>query len=107
MITQAPALNGRYDLKSFRAGFHRVYAVADSNCSVFDISACSDIESDHHHHQQQQQQQQPLVIDVGSSIGYFPFLFLSLGAVVYLPPQTPFREHYNPRIIILLLQTTL
>jgi hypothetical protein len=76
MITNAPSKDGMYDLSSFRAGFYRVFAVANSNCSAEDFRFT--VHADVH------QQQQPLVIDVGSSVGYFPFLSLSLGALVYV-----------------------
>jgi hypothetical protein len=94
MITQAPSKDGKYNLKSFRAGFYRVFAVVDSNCSAGDMSVCSHLDADEQQQQQQQQQldheHHPLVIDIGSSVGYFPFLSLSLGAHVYassLPSQ--------------------
>jgi hypothetical protein len=86
MITHSPSIDGKYDLGSFRAGFFRAFSVAQSKCSVEDISLCA-----HPDVQQQQQQLNPLVIDIGSSVGYFPFLSLSLGAIVYVPSS---RCHY-------------
>jgi hypothetical protein len=80
MVTRAPSTHGRYDLNRFRAGFHRVFAVSHSNCSVMDMDVCARAEGDHVQHR-------PLVVDVGSSVGYFPFLSLSLGARVYQPPH--------------------
>jgi hypothetical protein len=53
-----------------------LFAIANSECSREDVGICADAVVE------QQQQQHPLVIDVGSSIGYFPFLSLSLGARV-------------------------
>ena len=93
MITNAPSKDGMYDLSSFRAGFYRVFAVANSNCSAedFQFRVLADI--------LQQQQQQPVVIDVGSSVGYFPFLSLSLGAHVYVssvPNFAAFIPHLTP-----------
>ena len=103
MITNAPSKDGMYDLSSFRAGFYRVFAVANSNCSAEDFRFR--VLADVHEQQQQpvadvdQQQQQPVVIDVGSSVGYFPFLSLSLGAHVYVssvPNFAAFIPHLTP-----------
>jgi sulfur relay (sulfurtransferase) DsrF/TusC family protein len=76
IIAQAPSEDGSYNLSSFRTGFRKLFAIANSECSREDVGICADAVVE------QQQQQHPLVIDVGSSIGYFPFLSLSLGARV-------------------------
>jgi hypothetical protein len=80
IIAQAPSEDGSYNLSSFRTGFRKLFAIANSECSREDVGICADAVVEQQ--QQQQQQQHPLVIDVGSSIGYFPFLSLSLGARV-------------------------
>jgi hypothetical protein len=90
MITRAPSTHGLYDLNRFRAGFHRVFAVSHSNCSVLDMGVCALAEGDHA--EGGHVQQRALVVDVGSSVGYFPFLSLSLGARVYQPPH-PYCFH--------------
>jgi hypothetical protein len=111
MITHSPFIDGKYDLGSFRAGFFRVFSEAQSECSVENISLCThpDVqqqqqqEEEEEEEEQQQQQLNPLVIDIGSSVGYFPFLSLSLGAIVYVPSS---RCCYIFRCIKRLVQQT-